>query len=151
MSGNRGQTTIDFTVGVSVFLLTLALVFAFLPTLFEPFSDRGAAGQSAQAERAADFLVDDLSVDDSSNELAGDAVDRVRANDSSSALSNWVGLDETLTSINVTIADSDGNSVADAGAEYNGQSSATASRVVTFEDSSGVECSTVCRLVVRVW
>jgi len=147
----RGQTTIDFTVGVGIFLLTLTIVFAFVPNLFAPFNDFGTAGRSAQAERVAEFLVDNLSVDGSSNELADDADDRLEANDGLRALSDWVGLNATLTNVNVTVVDSDGNSVADAGVEYNDQSSATASRVVTFENSSGIECSPVCRLIVRVW
>jgi len=33
-NGNRAQTPIDFTVGAGVFLLTLAFVIAFVPTLF---------------------------------------------------------------------------------------------------------------------
>ncbi|GAA0509956.1 hypothetical protein SAMN04488066_10897 [Halorubrum aquaticum] len=50
----RGQTQIDFAVGAGVFLLALAFVVGFVPTLFEPFavaetasplvSDRIAAG-----------------------------------------------------------------------------------------------------------
>ncbi|WP_418284946.1 DUF7287 family protein [Halorubrum sp. DTA46] len=53
-ASDRGQTPIDFAVGASVFLLTLAFVIAFVPTLFDPFSaaetaspvvsDRVAAG-----------------------------------------------------------------------------------------------------------
>ena len=52
--GNRAQTQIDFAVGAGVFLLALAFVITFLPTLFEPFTaaetaapvvgDRVAAG-----------------------------------------------------------------------------------------------------------
>ncbi|KDS91866.1 hypothetical protein FK85_16830 [Halorubrum saccharovorum] len=51
---SRAQTPIDFAVGAGVFLLTLAFVIAFAPTLFDPFSvaetasplvsDRVAAG-----------------------------------------------------------------------------------------------------------
>ena len=51
---DRAQTPIDFAVGAGVFLLTLAFVIAFVPTLFDPFSaaetaspvvsDRVAAG-----------------------------------------------------------------------------------------------------------
>ena len=50
----RAQTPIDFAVGAGVFLLTLAFVIAFVPTVFDPFtaaetaspvvSDRVAAG-----------------------------------------------------------------------------------------------------------
>lgn len=53
-ASDRAQTPIDFAVGAGVFLLTLAFVIAFVPTLFDPFSaaetaspvvsDRVAAG-----------------------------------------------------------------------------------------------------------
>ncbi len=53
-SDHRAQTPIDFGVGAGVFLITLAFVIAFVPTLFDPFaaaestspivSDRVAAG-----------------------------------------------------------------------------------------------------------
>jgi hypothetical protein len=52
-SGGRGQTTIDFAVGMSVFLLTVAFTFAFVPGLLDPFDGR-APGGTAAAERVAD-------------------------------------------------------------------------------------------------
>ncbi|OYR57970.1 DUF7287 family protein [Halorubrum halodurans] len=55
----RGQTQIDFAVGAGVFLVTLAFVVAFVPTLFEPF----AAGETASplvADRIAAGTVDRL-------------------------------------------------------------------------------------------
>jgi hypothetical protein len=58
-SGARGQTQIDFAVGAGVFLVTLAFVVAFVPTLFEPF----AAGETASplvADRIAAGTVDRL-------------------------------------------------------------------------------------------
>jgi len=36
--GTRAQTPIDFAVGAGVFLLTLAFVIAFIPTVFDPFT-----------------------------------------------------------------------------------------------------------------
>lgn len=38
VSGRRAQTQIDFAVGAGVFLLALAFVVAFVPTLFDPFT-----------------------------------------------------------------------------------------------------------------
>jgi hypothetical protein len=55
MSRQRGQTTLDFTVGISVFLAVIVFVFAFFPTMFAPFeSDTG--GDAAVADRVADRL-----------------------------------------------------------------------------------------------
>lgn len=52
---DRGQTVIDFAVGAGVFLIAVGIVFAFVPTMFEPFST--AAGSSpVVADRTADHL-----------------------------------------------------------------------------------------------
>ncbi|MGQ3327696.1 DUF7287 family protein [Halorubrum sp. FL23] len=57
--GRRAQTPIDFAVGASVFLLTLAFVVAFVPTVFDPFS--GAATASpVVSDRVAAGLAGDL-------------------------------------------------------------------------------------------
>jgi len=55
MTLNRGQTVIDFGVGAGVFLIAVGIVFAFVPTMFEPFST--AAGSSpVVADRTVDHL-----------------------------------------------------------------------------------------------
>ncbi|MFD1641092.1 DUF7287 family protein [Halohasta litorea] len=52
---DRGQTVIDFGIGAGVFIIAVGIVFAFVPTLFEPFST--AAGSSpVVADRTADHL-----------------------------------------------------------------------------------------------
>lgn len=58
----RGQTSIDFLVGIGVFLLATGFVFGFVPGLLAPFAD----GQSAPlvTDRVADTLVGDVLVDE---------------------------------------------------------------------------------------
>ena len=53
----RGQTTIDFLVGASVFLLTVGFVFAALSGIFAPFTGTGAADTLA-ADRGAATLAE---------------------------------------------------------------------------------------------
>ena len=56
---NRAQTVIDFGVGAGVFIIAVGIVFAFVPTLFEPFST--AAGSSpVVVDRTADHLTGSL-------------------------------------------------------------------------------------------
>jgi len=55
----RAQTPIDFAVGASVFLLTLAFVIAFTPTLFDPFTGPATASP-AVSDRVAAGLAGDL-------------------------------------------------------------------------------------------
>jgi len=54
----RGQTNIDFAIGMSLFLVTVSFVFLFVPTVFSPFEV--TQGQPIAADRAATRLVDTL-------------------------------------------------------------------------------------------
>ena len=62
-AGERGQTTIDYAIGVSVFLLVVAFVFAFAPSLTAPFTG-DATDAAVVADRSADRLANDLLVAD---------------------------------------------------------------------------------------
>ncbi|WP_254543640.1 DUF7287 family protein [Halomarina pelagica] len=54
----RGQSTLDFTIGVSVFLIAVTFTFAFVPGLTQPFADT-ARVTPATADRVADRLASD--------------------------------------------------------------------------------------------
>ena len=53
----RAQTTLDFAIAMGVFLLAVAFVFTFIPSLTSPFID-GNQEQSAVADRVASNLVE---------------------------------------------------------------------------------------------
>jgi hypothetical protein len=55
MSTSRGQTTLDFTIGISLFLAVLVFVFAFVPGLLSPFTTSSNEAP-ALADRTADRL-----------------------------------------------------------------------------------------------
>jgi len=52
---DRAQTVIDFAIGAGVFLIAVGVVFAFVPSLFEPFSTAGGSSPIV-ADRTADHL-----------------------------------------------------------------------------------------------
>ena len=54
--GDRGQTTLDFAVGITVFLITTAFVFTFIPGMLDPFTG-GLEEETVAANRVADSLV----------------------------------------------------------------------------------------------
>lgn len=56
--GDRGQTLYDFALGMAIFLLVLGYVFAFVPSLFEPFAPIEDS-TAVRADRTADTLVRD--------------------------------------------------------------------------------------------
>lgn len=53
----RGQTTLDFAIAMGVFLLAVAFVFTFIPTMTAPFLD-GDQELSAASDRTASHLAD---------------------------------------------------------------------------------------------
>ena len=57
---HRAQTPIDFAVGASVFLLTLAFVVAFVPSLFDPFAAADTASPLVSDRVAAALAADVL-------------------------------------------------------------------------------------------
>lgn len=63
MTRARGQTTLDFAVGMSVFLLTTVAVVAFVPGMLEPFQT-GPQESTVVADRVATQLVEAMLVED---------------------------------------------------------------------------------------
>lgn len=55
----RGQTTLDFATGVSVFLLTIVFVFVFVPGILTPFTQT-AQEETVTTNRVADLVTKDL-------------------------------------------------------------------------------------------
>ncbi|WP_324662759.1 DUF7287 family protein [Haloarcula sediminis] len=51
----RGQTTIDFAIGISVFLAVLLFIFLFIPGILSPFT-ASAQAETVSSNRAADQL-----------------------------------------------------------------------------------------------
>lgn len=117
--GDRGQTVLDFTIGVSVFLAVIVFSFAFLPTMFAPFeSDTGS--DTATADRVADRLSADALVDSPADpgvlnatctteffDPAGGDPAGCRYDSDSSDLRSAVGVGEFAT-VNVTVRDDGG-------------------------------------------
>lgn len=54
----RGQTTIDFTIGITIFLIVLATVFAFVPGALQPFN-QGTQEDIVTVNRVADTISED--------------------------------------------------------------------------------------------
>ena len=156
--GERGQTTQDFAVGIGVFILAVAFVFSFLPSILTPFDSSVSGGQTAQADRVADRVVHEVSTEDGpETELDGDEFEAFVADDA--GLADRVGIREdqarydrinvSLEPLNESRQLGDDWSVGD---EYDDQSAASSARIVTFAGDRGpAECDPACRLVVRMW
>lgn len=104
---DRAQTSIDFVVGVGVFLLAVAFVLAFVPSMFAPFFGMGA-GDALTADRSAAYLAENALVEDpsTSGALDRDAVDTFFHECSSATLAQQLGVG--TSAINVTIGNRSG-------------------------------------------
>lgn len=61
---SRGQTTIDFAIGISLFLLVMSGIFLFVPGALEPF-EQGAQEDTVTVNRVADSLSEGILADPS--------------------------------------------------------------------------------------
>jgi hypothetical protein len=164
---DRGQTPQDFAIGMSIFLLAVVTVLAFIPSIFTPFTAPSAT-VDGQADRAATATMNDLAVQGSSTTLNRTATETwfaTNRNASTDAFATSLGL-ESYRSVNVSIVRLNGSNRSDvveiditggnttaltAGASYDDQPSSTMVRIVRIEGMKDGKCEPACRMVVRVW
>lgn len=149
---DRGQTSFDFFVGMSVFLVTVAAVMSFLPGVIEPFTNE-SGDDAVVVDRVAARLVEDALVEDPTrpNVLNATCTGAFFTGASppagcrfdSSEMATVFGVSDR-TDVNVTIED--GGSV-----EYSRGDSPPASVDVTTTRRSVLLEENQRRLVVRVW
>jgi len=144
MSENRGQTTIDYAIGVSIFLVVVAFVFTMVPNLFTPYESGIQSGQPVQAERFAGRTYDAITYDNGT--LNASAYDDFFTGNGESALRDSLGANAT-TDVNVTVI-RDGTTVHAVGPPPT-RAFASATRVVVGD--SRCPGPNGCRVVVRVW
>jgi hypothetical protein len=147
MSRDRGQTQQDFAIGISVFLLAVLFVFAYLPSTLAS-SDAQIERESYTADRVATAILTNVSAEGGANQLNDtrteqfftwhDDGDDIRANYS---ISDTTQVNVTLETLDGIIVDSrDG----EAGDAYLERAGAAVARIVWLD-------GTRYRLVVRVW
>ena len=176
---DRGQTAQDYAIGIAVFVLTIAFVFSYVPTIFGTFDNPVDGAESTQADRAAEYIVRQHAVDGELNTIRLNGSNGVRAAlNTTASFEQFVasagltnrGAELPYTRINVTLTNNSlyvnstgggtdlvdptplriGGEALTYGADYDQRRPAAAtSRMVNF--SSSDKCDPVCWVVVRVW
>jgi len=158
---DRGQTLIDYAVGVGLFLVAVAVVFSFVPGMLDPFSaeqehvqlaDRTASqlSEHSLAKPGEPFVLDAACTDDFFDEDGSTGACAFPFTQDGSNLTAAIGANY-LTRLNVTIAEADGTPVdrgvrltaGDDPGDVSG-SVTSARRAVHYRDRT-------YQLVVRVW
>jgi hypothetical protein len=151
----RGQTTIDFAVGATLFLLTIAFVFTFVPVMFQPFAT--SQSDPLVADRVANRLATDILGDPAEPYVLDETCTTGFFNavdpSTNGCSYQYSALDhpnlalgvEDDTRINVTLVDPSGTVELSTGdSRASARDVITAQRRVLYKDSS-------YELYVRVW
>lgn len=173
----RAQTTQDFVIGIGIFLLAVAFVFSFLPSLLAPYAPAVDSGDAPQADRVAGEVLETVETNET-NEVNGSAFNETYADHDSDTLTGELGLRSSggaIDRVNVSIErlnqskERSERTVFGGGDTYDGGSGASSARIVRVDweagngvdpaDMRGVEnegerakvCDPACRLVIRVW
>jgi hypothetical protein len=156
---DRGQTPQDFAVGISIFLITVMFVFAFVPSVLQPSRAGEEVTLTAEGDRVASALVANLSHPGRPNHLDASAVNATvnTYEGNVEQFRSEYGLGK-FTNVNVTIRTLDGigqvnDSTGDPyrfGDEYRDQQVVEVRRVVTMDDPHQ-QCQEGCLLIVRIW
>jgi hypothetical protein len=163
LGSDRAQTAQDFALGIGFFIVAVAFVFAFIPSMLAFTTADPGAKAAAQADRSSTSLIRDLGTNERPNELNGTlTADYFNRSASESALRKNLSL-PNISFINVTVRTLDGDDVVNvsdrngneirlaAGREYpQQQPAAEVARVVTVVNDDDA-CDPACQLVVRVW
>lgn len=155
---DRAQTLQDFAVGIGIFLLAVAFVFAFVPTIITPFADSGTP-DTAQADRIAATIVEQASTGQANELDHSEFESGGRYDGDSEELADELGLrfanGNAIDHVNIVLIEIEDASKSNptpaysTGDTYDGQVGASATRIVTTSGDS--KCEPACRLIVRVW
>lgn len=151
----RAQTLQDFTVGIGLFVVTIATVLSAFFGFLGPFSVGVSGEEVAQSDRIADTLVGNLSTGSQPNELAADPLADALAKSDADLRARW-GLGPAVQ-FNVSVRALNGSEAISVGGRrlategaYAGEAATTTVRIVTL-DADATACEPACRLVVRTW
>lgn len=154
----RGQTLHDYVAGISVFVLTLAVVLGLLPSVIGPFQAESGTADATEAMRIADRIItaENHSFAGAPNRLNASAIDDLM-NTSEATLQTRYGL-ASHQHINLSLRTMNGTTVLRnasgallrTGGTAVSEEPRSAARIVTLDDES-YSCTPACRLVVKVW
>jgi hypothetical protein len=158
----RGQTSQDYALGISFFLLTLTFVIGYFPSLLAPYDAGAGAAESATGNRVSEAVISELESGRAPNDLnATKAAEYFERNLSRSHFRENLSV-RTDAFVNISVRTLDRSAVVEVfnasgtptkllgGSPYNNQSAVTVSRIVTMRNAPAT-CRPACRIIVRVW
>ncbi|MFC7073650.1 hypothetical protein ACFQJ7_15375 [Halovenus rubra] len=148
----RAQTVNDYLLGITIFLVSIILVFGYFPNVFMPFEEEVGNDESVMAENIAAELVENSSVAEAERTVEFAALNRSMdslANDATQVgIPDWLRWNATVRNGTGMVVESASERLQN-GSVWRDKTAATTIRFVRIEQP-GV-CDDGCRLIVRVW
>jgi hypothetical protein len=145
---SRGQTPVDYLVGISLLLVTILGTFALVPTIFDPFEPAVSPDKQSISDRLAEDLVTNHTYTGEERTLNRAELEASLDNDLP-ALRADAGIRKSER-VNVTIQNGTGTQLYTAGDPFVDGAGGDATSVRTFATRDKA-CADGCRLIVRVW
>lgn len=144
---NRGQTPSDYLIGISLVLVTILGIFAFVPTVFDPFEPTLGPEEQVMADRLADDLVENHTAVPTEQTVNLTALNETLEDDfeatrDASGLPDWKQVNVSVRATTRQVTATGDNFVQGSG------SAGTSIRTITSHEDV---CNDSCQLVVRVW
>ena len=145
---SRGQTPIDYLIGISLVLVTILGMFVFVPVVFDPFEPAVGPDTESMADQLADNLVTNHSYVGEERTLNRTAMEGSLENELD-VIKADAGITERER-VNVTIQNGTGSEIFAAGDSFptGAGGAATSARTFVTRDQA---CTNGCQLIVRVW
>lgn len=143
--GSRGQTPVDYLIGVSLVLVTIVGTFALVPMVFDPFEPAVSPDKQSMADQLSDDLI-------TNNTYPGEerTLNRTKLEASLNDLNRSnAGIPERER-VNVTIQNGTVTRIATAGDPFTTNADGVATSIRTFVTREQA-CTDGCQLIVRVW
>lgn len=141
----RSQTPTDFLIGISLLLVTILGVFAFVPTVFGPFEQADSPTEGPLAERLSGDLISNHTLVGTERtidtESLADAVGDLDSQRAAAGIPEW-------KQVNVTVREGGQRLLTAGDPWYGDRAGGTSIRTIR---THGPACEGGCRLVVRVW
>jgi len=148
---DRGQTAQDYVIGISILLLTLTGVFAFVPSVFGVAEEPVERNDQTQAAKLSDVVLAEYGANGTATTLDYDRLSaEVDGNDVPSTLLNESGIRRLQANITVRNKSTDPVIIQSGPRVETNDPTATVVRFVRFENTT--RCNEgICQMVVRVW
>lgn len=148
----RGQTINDYLLGIILLLLSIAIVFGYFPSIFQPFEQEVSNEEEAMATNLAAEIVENSTVAETKQTAnftrLNTTIDSFVNDSERAGIPDWLRWNATVLNGTGGVVRHHGTEIQN-GSAYRTDIAASTTRFIKSERNT--DCQDGCELVVRVW